>query len=814
MQTRSVFSVLLISFFFLSLSVSAQNSGNIFGKVWDQNTYKSIKDVNISVDEEDVSTQSDSLGNYQLNLPVGEYTLVASLSGYEEQVYFQVKVRSGNDTNLNIYLTTTREEKLDEVVISSNRQTARATDMITPMSVQKMTLEEIRSNPGGNFDVSKVVQSLPGVGISNGLGERNDIIIRGGAPNENVYYLDGVEIPVFNHFQTQGSSGGAQGILNLSFIDELKLSTSAFDAKYNDALSSTFVIRQRDGNPNRLTGNARISMTESALTLEGPLSKKTTFLASGRKSYTGMLFKMIDLPIRPEYSDFQYKITHRFNSRTTLSAIGIGAVDNFNFAEPKKATPENQYILRSNPYINQWTYTTGFSLNHQIQNGYMNFVLSRNMFHTKIDKFEDEQKIEEKRSMLVKSDEIENKFRFDISQFINGWRFTAGASAQYVGYNGDVFNKIRNAVYDENGDLVSPEQTIAFDSKLNFWKYGFFAQAAKRFFDEQLLVSAGFRNDMNSFTDNGNDLGKRFSPRLSLSYAVAPRWNINASTGIYYKTPIYTALGFKDAENNFINRNMDYTQSTHFVLGTEFIPENSLRFTLEGFYKKYDDYPISERTGISMANQGTEFGSVGSEHMLTQGKGEAYGVELFAQKKMTKNLFYTLSYSFVISKFSGIDGKLIASSWDNRHLFSGMAGYSLPKNWEIGAKFRYAGGNPYTPFDMSASQQNYLLLGQGILDVDALNELRLDNYSQLDLRVDKTYHFKKSSWNIYLDMQNVLMHKNESNPSFTFERNEDNTEFITTDGQPIKQDGSNGIPVILKNKTGRLIPNIGVIIEF
>ena len=810
-------SILLFSnIFLLFVSVLGQNSGNIIGTVSDENTSKKLENVKIFIEGTEYSTQTDSLGRYSLNLPIGEYTLVAIRKGYQQKVIYQVKVSSGNDRDLNIYLSTTENLKeviLDEVVIGEG-QNVRATDMITPMSVQKLTLQEIRSNPGGNFDVSKVVQSLPGVGLSNGLGERNDIIIRGAAPNENVYYLDGVEIPVLNHFQTQGSSGGAQGILNLSFIDELKLSTSAFDAKYNDALSSTFVIRQRDGNPHRFTGNARVSMTESALTLEGPLSKNTTFLASGRKSYTGLLFKMIDLPIRPEYSDFQYKVTHRFNSKTTLSAIGIGAIDNFNFATPKNATPENQYILRSNPYINQWTYTTGFSLNREIQNGYMNFVLSRNMFRTKIDKYEDEQKIEDNRSMLVKSDEIENKFRFDISQFINGWRITGGASAQYVEYSGDVFNKIRNAIYDDNGSIVSPEQHISFDSKINFWKYGFFAQGAKRFLDDHLLVSAGVRNDMNTFTHNGNDFGKRLSPRLSLSYNVAPKWNINASTGIYYKTPIYTALGFKDSENNFINTDMDYTQSKHVVLGTEFIPENSLRFTLEGFYKKYANYPVSERTGISMANQGTDFGSVGSEHILTQGKGEAYGVELFAQKKMTKNLFYTLSYSFVVSKFSGIDGNLTASSWDNRHLFSGMVGYQLPKNWEIGAKFRYAGGNPYTPFDMNASQQNYLLLGQGILDVEALNELRLDNYSQLDLRIDKTYHYKKSSLNLYLDMQNVLMHKNESNPSFTFERNEDNTAFITTDGQPIKPDGSNGIPLLLKNKTGRLIPSLGVIVEF
>src|SRR5690606_17935822 len=141
------------------------------------------------------------------------------------------------------------------------------------------------------------------------------------------------------------------------------------------------------------------------------------------------------------------------------------------------------------------------------------------------------------------------------------------------------------------------------------------------------------------------------------------------------------------------------------------------------------------------------------------------------QKKMTKNLFYTISYSFVVSKFSGKEKKLIRSSWDNRHLFSGMAGYKFPKNWDIGIKYRYAGGNPYTPFDLSTSQQNYLLLGQGILDVQALNSLRLDPYNQLDLRVDKTYYFQNTSLNFYLDMQNVLMHKNESNPSYTFKRN-------------------------------------------
>lgn len=811
MKLKLGFSLFLL---FLSFSVLAQNTGKVIGNVQNENTTATLEDVHIFAEGTTFDTYSDSSGDFILELPVGTYTIVAFLDGYGEKVFFQTKISSGNDTTLNIELSSEGEE-LDEVIIQTNENTsARAADMITPLSVQKMTIQEIQSNPGGNFDVSKVVQALPGVGLSNGIGERNDIIIRGGAPNENVYYLDGVEIPVLNHFQTQGSSGGAQGILNVAFIENLKLTTSAFDAKYNDALSSTFVIKQRDGNPNRFTGSGRVSTTESSLTLEGPLSSKTTFLASARKSYLGLLFKAIDLPIRPNFSDFQYKVTHKFNDKTTLSAIGIGAIDNFKFAETRESTPEDLYTLRSTPYINQWTYTTGFTLNHKINNGFLNFVVSRNMFRTKIDKFEDEQKIEDQRTLRIRSDETENKFRFNVNQFINGWKVTAGTSAQYVGYSGDVFNKVRNAIYNEEGEVVSPVQTVSFDSKINFWKYGVFAQGAKRFFDRKLLVSAGARTDMNSFTEAGNNPLKTLSPRLSLSYRLHPQWNLNASSGIYYKIPTYTALGFKNDADEFINKDMKYTQSTHYVLGAEFLPENSLRFTLEGFYKRYSDYPISENTGISLANQGTEFGSVGSERILTQGKGEAYGVELFAQKKMTKNLFYTLSYSFVISKFSGLDGQLVRSSWDNRHLFSGIIGYDLPKNWEIGMKYRFAGGNPYTPFDMEASQQNYMLLGQGIIDVDMLNESRLKNYSQLDLRVDKTYHYKNVSLNFYLDMQNVLMQKNESNPSYTFKRNEDNTAFVTTDGEPIKQDGSNAVPVLLQNDSGRLIPNLGVIVQF
>ncbi|RYF93522.1 MAG: TonB-dependent receptor, partial [Chitinophagaceae bacterium] len=527
-----------------ALFSKAQNTGVLNGTVLDKNTGQYLQNARLEIGGSTLTTLSDSAGKFRISLPVGTYTISARNIGYQDQVKYNVLVTSGNVQIVNFEMIPVTNN-IQQVEVSFNRnRSAVATDLVTPLSVQQLTQEEIRSNPGGNFDVSKVVQTLPGVGIRNGQGGRNDIIIRGGAPNENVYYLDGIEIPVLNHFQTQGSSGGAQGILNVSFIESLKLSSSAFDARYDNPLSSTFVIKQRDGNSERISGNARVSFTESAITLEGPITEKTTFLASARKSYLGFLFKLIDLPIRPNFEDFQYKVTYKINEKTTLTAIGLGAIDRFSFAVPKESTPENLYTLRSTPFINQWSYTAGFNLNRRIENGFFNLSLSRNSFNNRLDKFEDQQRIESTRTLGLSSQEDENKLRFDINKFVNGWKLSAGLMTQIVGSRSNIFNRVSNEVRDTNGTLISPARTISFNSDINFWKYGAFIQASKELFDEKLLLSAGLRSDLNSFTKNGMNALKTLAPRLSLALHASPRWDINASIGTYHKIPTYTALGF------------------------------------------------------------------------------------------------------------------------------------------------------------------------------------------------------------------------------------------------------------------------------
>lgn len=799
----------------MTINVFAQ-TGIISGTVKDKVTQKLLSGATISIENTDFSASADQDGKYEIkSIPVGSYNVKATYQGYRAETQFNIVVISGAPQFINFELDRA-STKVDEIKVSaSKRASAVAADLITPLSVQRLSSTEIRSNPGGNFDISKVIQALPGVSGSTASGSfRNDIIIRGGAPNENVFFLDGIEIPVLNHFQTQGASGGPAGMLNVSFIEDVKLSSSAFDAKYDNAMASVFQFKQRDGNSKKLNGNFRLSGTEVAGTFEGPLSKNTTFLVSARRSYLQFLFKLIDLPIRPDFYDFQYKVTTKINSKTSISFLGLGAIDEFTTVSTKSSTPENEYIQRSVPFINQWNYTTGATLKRLTEDGFYTVSLSRNMFDNKIDQFEDKQLNNEAfRNLGIKSQEIENKLRFEYNKFKNGWRWSAGAMAQYVKFNNDLFNRVSGIVKDSFGQNQVVRIPISYKTNIDFFRYGVFGQLSRKFLDDKLGATFGLRTDMNTFTDNGANPLPALSPRFSLSYAIAPKWQVSGSIGSYAKLPIYTALGYQEA-GVFVNKNLDYIRSNHYVSGVEYLPKKDLRITAEVFYKQYNNYLVNSNTGISLANEGTDFLAIGNAPFDGNGKGRAYGFELFLQKKLTKNVFATTSYTYFHSQFSGADGRYIASAWDNRHLFSGIFGKKFKRNWELGLKLRATGRAPYTPYDTAASRAQFVLNGRGVLDFNQLNTLRLNPFWQFDFRIDKKYNFKNKTLDLFFDIQNAFLSANEGIPSFVFKRDAANTGFETTDGQPLQLDGKNGIPVILPNNQSTPTPTIGFIFEF
>jgi hypothetical protein len=798
---------------FIVAITHAQNTGSISGIIANAVTKQPLAGASLTIQLLKKNGVTDSLGRYRItNIPAGAYSITASFIGFETDSRFNIVITSGNENEVSFELHP-KSSSLSTVVIRSGLRTARAGSLETPLSVQRLTSEEIKANPGGNFDISRVINSLPGVGGSSGSvgGYRNDIIIRGGGPGENVFYLDGIEIPVINHFATQGSGGGPTGILNVSFIEDVKLSASAFPSKYDNALSGVFEFKQKTGNNNQTQGNIRLSGTELAGTLEGPLrkNKNLTYLASVRRSYLQLLFSMIDLPIRPNYWDFQYKLSYRPNSKSTLTFLGIGAIDQFGFGTINNPTQDKLYTLNQVPSIRQRNYAVGLSYRSSITNGYVFMALSRNALDNRIEKFDFN---DETNPLNLRysnnATETENKFRVDVNKNIKGWNYNYGAIAQLVQYVADNNIRRRAAVGSQ------PEDRFLYSSDIQFLRFGAFAQAGKKFFDDRLGFSAGVRTDINTFTDGGSNPLKALSPRVALSYLLSEKWTVNASAGRYAKLPPYTILGFRNNNGELLNKNNKYITNTHYVAGFEFLPKSTTRFTLEAFYKLYAHVPVTARDGISINNLGADYNVVGNEPVVSKGTGKTYGIEFFAQQKLTRHFFGLFSYTFFYSRFSNADGKPAASAWDNRHLVSLTFGYKFKRNWELGMKYRYQGGAPYTPFDLALSQTNFLTQGQGLLDYSKFNTQRLNAFSASDIRIDKKWNFRRITFDLFLDVSNWWGAPSVSYPKFTLERDLVTGAFVTTDGQPIRPDAGNGIPLLLKDDDPVILPTIGFIIEF
>jgi outer membrane receptor for ferrienterochelin and colicin len=783
----------------------AQISGKIAGFVKDAKTDMPIQGAIVTVEGTELGTSTDINGHFKIDqVPTRSHTVKATFIGYIPQFKFDVIVTSGNTYMIEFRLEQAGKElKEVKVVASPFKRTAE-----TPLSVQTLSRQEIISYPGGNNDIAKVVQSLPGV--SGSVGFRNDIIIRGGAPNENVYYLDGIEIPNINHFATQGSSGGPVGMINVSFIEDVTLTTGAFNARYDNPLSGVLQFKQRNGSSERTQGNFRIGASEAALTLEGPVSKKkpnTTYIVSVRRSYLQFIFKAIGLPFLPSYWDYQYKVNHKINDKNELTLIGLGSIDNFSYNPParKKDEADEDWFSRMSiydriPIYTQWTTTVGISWRHRIGNGYFNVALSSNFLNNEAAK-NDSNDVNKPLILRYRSKENESKLRFELVKFVKQWRFSYGANIINSNYTNSTFNLLR----------AVPLVEVNYATRINFFRYGFFGQVTNTI--GKLSSSLGIRSDGNTFSNYGNDLWKRISPRASLSYALTDRWTINASVGRYYKIAPYTILGYKDYLGNYVNKDAAYIRGDQINAGIEFVPFKATRITVEGFYKLYRNYPVSNRDSISLANVGGDFGVIGNEDITSTGRGKSYGVEVCFQQKFIKNFYGILAYTFYYSRFTGFNtSNYIPSTWDNRHLLSFTGGYKFKRNWEIGVRYRFLGKAPYTPIDTLASRLNYGVRGAGIPDYNKVNSARIGVYSVMDIRIDKKWNFRRYALNIYLDVQNVLRNIQPAAPEFVMTRNALN-QIVTIDGQPYN--GSNGMPYVIKSPTsGTSIPTIGVIIEF
>lgn len=794
--------VLFYALFIYSFQLFSQ--GTITGKVIDGKTREVLPLVSVLLLNSQKGATTNEEGKFIIsNVTLGYVKLQASFVGFETVVTNDYLVTNDKTPFVIIELFETTS-KLDEVVVQTRLFKKSVT---SPLSLQTLGVVEIEKNPGGNRDILKVIQSLPGVASNPGF--RNDIIVRGGATSENKFYVDGIEVPVINHFQTQGATGGPVGLINADLIRNVDFYSSAFPANRGNALSSIIEFTQKKGNPSSLQTRATLGTSDAGVTIDGPLSEKTTFIASVRQSYLQYVFKLIKLPFLPTYTDFQVNLKSDISRNNELSIMALGAIDNFKLNESvnddvtdEETIKRNRYILSNIPIQEQWNYTIGMSWKHFGENSNQFYVFSRNVWNNNSIKYFNNTNNPTDLLYDYTSKEIENKFRFENDGTLNEHKFNLGISLEQSNYSNATFKKLA----DNNGI-----GTKDFSSELYMFKYAVFGQVSKNYFNSKLGVSLGLRMDGNNYNDEMRNPINQFSPRISSTFRLNEKWSLNSSIGKYHQLPSYTTLGYRNNANALVNQqSLKYIQSNHFVSGLEYKPNSSSKISIEGFYKSYKNYPFSVRNQISLANFGADFGVIGNEEVVSTSKGKSYGLEIFAQKKSYKGLYGIFSYTFVRSEFQNQLNQYIPSSWDNQHLLTITAGKKLNKNWEIGAKFRLVGGKPYTPYnyDTSSIIANYNISNQGILDYSLLNAERFETYSQLDLRIDKTWFWKRFSLNFYVDVQNVTASKTNAQSFLLPALDGNGNKIINT---------SNSTKYVLEeieNSSGNVLPRFGFIIDF
>jgi hypothetical protein len=794
MITRILTTIVII--IVTSLGLFAQQAV-LKGRVIDGTNNEPLPFVNVIVSGTTTGTVTDADGNFQLTgLKPGFVRLQASFVGYQTALSPQVEINNAHVAFVEIKLEN-QDTQIAEVTVRASpyRKTEES-----PVSLKTIGIAEIEKSPGANRDIAKVIQSFAGVLSTPSF--RSDIIIRGGGPSESRFYLDGVEVPNINHFATQGASGGPVGILNADFLRDVNYYSGAFPSDRGNALSGVFEFSQVDGNADKFRFRGTLGASEVSATFDGPIGEKTSYIVSVRRSYLKFLFGVLKLPFLPTFNDTQFKIRTKIDAKNELTFIGLGAIDvselNTGIENPDD---QQKYILSQIPEYNQWSYTLGGVYKHFREHSYQTLVVSRSHLNNNIVKYlENDMSSPANKILDYTSQEIENKIRLEDNLRLSGFKLNIGTNIDFAKY----LNTTMQQRYYQ--DQI---QNVNYDAELNLMKFGLFGQLSHEFLADRLTLSAGFRMDANNYSSSMNNPLKQFSPRFSAAYRLSEKWSVNMNTGRYFQLPAYTMLGYKE-NDAFVNKanNLKYISVDHYIAGVEFKPVNNIQFSTEGFLKNYQHYPFSVLDQISLANKGTDFGTVGDEEVISTSTGRAYGAEFQGRISSTKGFNMNLSYTLVRSEFQGADNTYIVSSWDSKSILSVTGSAALKHGWQVGSRFRFVGGLPYTPYDMDKSSliEAWDMRGGPYLDYTKLNSLRFNSFNQLDVRVDKAYYLKKMTLKFYIDIQNLFNSKAPAQ-DFLVREEDANGNFLTTD---------NNTRYVLRsvpNSDGTILPTIGIQIE-
>ena len=789
---------LLSLLLFCNITISfllAQPVHQVKGTVIDKSSRQPLEFINVMIVGLNKGGVTNAEGKFSIGqVPPGIYRLQASAIGYKT-VTTPEYILSTRDLHIQIEMEENQTE-LEGVTVTAS---PFRRDIESPVSLRIIGLQEIEKSPGANRDISRIVQSYPGVAFSP-IGYRNDLIVRGGSPSENRFYLDGVEIPNINHFSTQGASGGPVGILNADLIREVNFYTGAFPTDKGNALSSVLDFKLRDEDMERNSLKAPLGASEVSLASNGHLGKKTSYLVSVRQSYLQFLFDMLGLPFLPTFTDAQFKLKTRFDARNELTVLGLGGIDKMKL-NTKADDEDNEYILSYLPKIQQETFTLGAVYRHYAGAHVQSVVASHSYLNNRNTKYQQNDESDPEHLMLrLRSTEQNTQLRLENSSSFRNWKVTVGTSLDYSQYSNTTFQKI----------YTDRAQTFDYHTYLGIMRWGLFGTVNYTSIDERFTASLGLRADANNYSAAMKDLSDQLSPRLSLSYQLTEHWSLSGNAGLYYQLPPYTALGFKNNNGLYANKYaLRYMQVSQGSVGLNWRKGDTFEVSVEGFYKDYDKIPLSVADGIPLTCKGNDYGVIGNELLTSTAQGRSYGAELLLKWLIAKKLNLASSFTLFKSEYrTDKESEYIASAWDNRFIFNLRGTYNLPRHWSVGMKVSCIGGAPYTPYDADKSSLVTAWNAQGkpYYDYTRYNEERLPAFTQVDIRIDKTFYLKRCMLGFYIDLQNIAGSKLKQADVLM------STGVIKNPDAPIAE--QRYVMKSLKQESGTLLPTLGITFEY
>jgi hypothetical protein len=726
--------------------------GIIQGKLTASDTRAPLAGADVVLLNTILGSATDLDGNFIITgVPVGNYALRFSYIGYEPLIQTDIIVRPKRITfveaGLKISAVASRAVDVNGGYFIKNDE--------QPVSITTFLREEIRRAPGSMGDVSRIIMTLPSVAKVDD--QTNNLIIRGGSPLENSFYVDNIEIPNINHFPTQGASGGPIGLLNVDFIHDVDFHAGGFSAIYGDKLSSIMNITFREGNRDEFDGQLDLNFAGFGTVAEGPLFQgKGSWLLSARRSYLDLLVKVIDVgtSIAPRFGDFQGKITYNINPHHQLRILAIGADDHSRSDE--EAAVENDMVYYGNQDITQTTVGMDWQALWN-QKGYSNTSVSytasdyrEDFFETGIDK------------QILKNRSFETTFTL---RNLNHWRLNRKHSLEF-GVEAKHLLADYDNFYAENTDaLGNPVPALVMNKKLSADKLTLFANYSVKP-TARMTATLGLRGDYFSYNRNGY-----LSPRFSFSYQLNEKTTISVSTGLFTQNLPLVLLA-----QNPGNRELKDPRAIHFVASLEHLVTENTRFTLEMYQKNYQNFPLDpNQPGLFLIDEiYYQYGFFYShDQIIDNGKAFSRGIEVMIQKKFAKDFYGLISASYFRTGYRGFDGIWRDRIFDNRVLFSIEGGYKPNSTWEFSLRWIYAGGHPYTPFDMEASAA----VNRGVFDANQINAARYPAYHSLNVRFDRRFHFSSSNLIFYFSIWNVYNRKNVASYYWNSVKNQPDTIY-------------------------------------